>query len=216
MLQDLGGKSYLGILHLWNLDAPLNSQLTLPALERAQVLGVGSLLHLVQALVKRSLKAKVWLITQGAMPAQAWLPEVAQAPAWGMAQAIALEHPDLWGGAIDLSQEGIQEIDELLRELQADPEEDRVAFRKGQRFVLRLVRSPLPASQPQFLRGDSTYLITGGLGALGLKVTNWAIQQRVKYLVLTSRRSPSPQEREILNQMKQGGSRSLRCQGRCY
>ncbi|HBB32528.1 MAG TPA: short-chain dehydrogenase, partial [Cyanobacteria bacterium UBA8803] len=41
-----------GIIHLWSLEAGLASQLTIPSLEQAQAFGVGSALHLLQALSK--------------------------------------------------------------------------------------------------------------------------------------------------------------------
>ncbi|NJR38871.1 MAG: SDR family NAD(P)-dependent oxidoreductase [Leptolyngbyaceae cyanobacterium CSU_1_4] len=47
--------------------------------------------------------------------------------------------------------------------------------------------------QPVQIRPDVTYLISGGLGGLGLLVADWLIQQGAKHLVLISRRSPTPQ-----------------------
>ena len=38
------------------------------------------------------------------------------------------------------------------------------------------------------MHADGTYLITGGLGGLGLKVASWLAQQGARHLVLTGRR----------------------------
>ena len=37
------------------------------------------------------------------------------------------------------------------------------------------------------LRSDATYLVTGGLGALGLHVAQWLVESGARHLVLTSR-----------------------------
>jgi len=61
----------------------LTDSLTIPSLEQAQALGVGSVLNL-QALVKHneSASSRLWLVTRGAMPVRPSLPGVAQAPLW--------------------------------------------------------------------------------------------------------------------------------------
>ena len=42
------------------------------------------------------------------------------------------------------------------------------------------------------LRADSTYLITGGLGALGLATAKWMAERGARHLVLLGRSEPSP------------------------
>jgi NAD(P)-dependent dehydrogenase (short-subunit alcohol dehydrogenase family) len=69
--------------------------------------------------------------------------------------------------------------------------EDQVALRSGKRFVARFVRLSRDSALPDeaLCRRDATYLITGGLGMLGLKVAQWLVEQQgVRYLVLTGRR----------------------------
>jgi myxalamid-type polyketide synthase MxaB len=56
----------------------------------------------------------------------------------------------------------------------------------------------LPPPKPQGISGEHTYLITGGLGALGLQVGQWLVAQGAKQLVLTSRRPPSPTAQEAI------------------
>ncbi len=45
---------------------------------------------------------------------------------------------------------------------------------------------------------DGTYLITGGLGALGLIVANWLVGKGAKNLMLMSRRAPSVEVKSVL------------------
>jgi polyketide synthase 12/myxalamid-type polyketide synthase MxaB len=67
---------------------------------------------------------------------------------------------------------------------------------------------PIVVERPPttLFRADSTYLITGGLGGLGLTIAQWMIGQGAKTLVLTGRTAPSEQAQEQLTQMQQAGA----------
>jgi len=226
-----------GVVHLWSLEAELASKLTISTLEQAQTLGVSSVLHLVQTLVKHneapvfshgvsfpsslpsrghlcagvsphtSARPRLWLVSRGAMPIGPSLLGVAQAPLWGLGKVIALEHPEFWGGMLDLAPETpLDEAKMLLGEIGDSQGEDHLAFRDGHRYVARLVQSQLPESEPVPFRSDSTYLITGGLGALGLRVAEWMVAQGARQLVLTGRGGASSQAQETLSQLKQAGA----------
>jgi len=67
-----------------------------------------------------------------------------------------------------------------------------VAWRGGRRHVERLVRSPSAGSSgARRVRADGTYLVTGGLGGLGLAVARWLVDEGARDLVLLGR-SPLP------------------------
>jgi 8-amino-7-oxononanoate synthase len=70
------------------------------------------------------------------------------------------------------------------------------------KVVLTLPR-PTPTA---IVQADSNYLITGGLGALGLQVAQWLVQQGATHLILTSRRSPSTRAAQIIHQLEQSGA----------
>ncbi|MEP7311632.1 MAG: type I polyketide synthase [Pseudomonadota bacterium] len=53
---------------------------------------------------------------------------------------------------------------------------------------------------------DATYLITGGLGALGLRTARWLVQQGARHLVLTGRRPPTPAAQEIIRECVAAGA----------
>ena len=94
----------------------------------------------------------------------------------------------------------------LLRELCNPEGEDHLAFRSGARYVLRLVPGNMPDPGPAGLRSDATYMITGGLGTLGLRVARWMVHQGARHLVLTGRRDASSQPQESLSQLRQAGA----------
>ncbi|HEY9795455.1 MAG TPA: type I polyketide synthase [Candidatus Sericytochromatia bacterium] len=199
-----------GVVYLWSLQAGLANELSLSSLEQAQVLGVGSVLHLLQALVKHNHSAspRLWLVTRGAVPVGSSLPGLAQASLWGMGKVVALEHSKFWGGMLDLASEVTEdEATKLLAEIENSQGEDYLAFRDGNRYVARVVQKQLPASQKLTLRSDATYLITGGLGALGLKVAQWMVEQGARQLVLIGRSGASSQTQETISQLKHVGAK---------
>ncbi|MGK7908958.1 MAG: SDR family NAD(P)-dependent oxidoreductase [Synechococcus sp.] len=213
--------SLKGILVLQaNRASGLAESLTVADLEREQRLSCGSVLHLVQALAGcnvNDLSPRIWLVTQGALPVETAALDVGRSPLWGMGTVMALEHPQWWGGAVDLDPgaPGDDAVTPLLAELAAPAGEDRLAFRGGQRYVARLVKDPLvrgdrptAAVTPTF-RGDSTYLIAGGLGALGLKVAQWMAERGVRHIVLLSRREPSDAARETLERLERAGVKAV-------
>lgn len=206
-----------GIIHLWSLETPETDQLTLAALEQAQTTGMASVLHLLQALVNHTamqFSPRLWLVTRGAVAVERSVPAVAQSTLWGLGRVVALEHKELWGGMIDLAPVSpetnpTEEATALLAEILSPQGEDHLAFRKGQRYVARLVKSSLPSPTQPKLRLDATYLITGGLGALGLQVAQWLVEQGARHLVLIGRREASQQAQETIAQMQQTGAEIL-------
>ncbi|ARV62851.1 short-chain dehydrogenase [Nostocales cyanobacterium HT-58-2] len=203
-----------GVIHLWNLDTA-TSELTVAELEKSQMLGCGSVLSLVQALTQHSEidLPRLWLVTRGAQPVET-LPDVTQASLWGMGKVVALEYPELLGGMVDLSSEPIAEEISLLSSEIADAQgEDNFVYRGKRRYVARLVRKQIPATvESCSISPDSTYLITGGLGALGLKAAQWLVEQGAKQLVLTGRRQPTAEAQTAITHLEKMGAKVLAAQ----
>ncbi len=193
-----------GIIHLWSLDAPVPEETTVASLKTAETLGVGSVMQLVQevARVESRAQPRLWLVTRGAQLAgEETLPlDVAQAPLWGLGRVIAQEHPTLWGGLIDLEPNGALHgpaAHQLWGEISAPDGEDQIAFRQGRRYAGRLVRmrqSGIQRLPPQW-QPDGSYLITGGLGDLGLLVARWMVGQGARRLILLGRTKLPPRAR---------------------
>jgi NADPH:quinone reductase-like Zn-dependent oxidoreductase/acyl carrier protein len=175
-----------GVVHLWSLDAPQTDELTPASLEAAHTLGCVSTLQLVRALAAAG-GPRLWLVTRGAQPAGGLRSPlaVAQAPLWGFGRVLALEQPECWGGLVDLDP-GADAVQRLMEEITQPDGEDQVAFRGEERRVARLVREPLRSEAPARL-SDGTYLVTGGLGGLGLQVARWLVERGGRHLVLMSR-----------------------------
>ncbi|MFM7184138.1 MAG: SDR family NAD(P)-dependent oxidoreductase [Planctomycetota bacterium] len=213
LLEQAGADDLAGIIDFSYLDAPGLEHATAEGLLASQRVSGGSLLAAVQALIPpedaaRSAEdkgsapaaaprattpggARIWVVTrscQAAAGGEALNP--AQSTAWGLGKVIALEHPELWGGLVDLGDGGPAELDALAAEIAAGSGEDQVALRGQDRLVPRL--KPRAAETGELaIREDGTYLIAGGTGGLGRQVARWLVDRGARHLVLTSRRGAS-------------------------
>ena len=173
----------------WN-DIPYAA---LPSSEREITFGA---VELLQELIRSGCQARLWLVTRNAQPAGTARPlELAQTPLWGVGRVAATEHPEFWGGLVDLDAESdAAEAERLITETLEHSGEDQVAYRDGRRLVARLVRSrtQISASESFRLRPDSAYLITGGLRGIGLAVAEWLIERGARHLILISRTTLPP------------------------
>ncbi|MFC9948839.1 SDR family NAD(P)-dependent oxidoreductase, partial [Streptomyces pratensis] len=156
--------------------------------------GYAATVALLQALGEAGVAAPLWCATRGAVqvgPADA-LDGPEQAMAWGMGRVAALEHPDRWGGLIDLPPTLDARTGAMLSgALGGAGDEDQLAIRPSGTFVRRLNRARLGAaagSRTWELTG--TTLITGGTGALGGQVARRLAGDGAEHLLLISRRGP--------------------------
>jgi NAD(P)-dependent dehydrogenase (short-subunit alcohol dehydrogenase family)/acyl carrier protein len=206
-----------GIVHLWSLDAVASDELTLPELEQAQTLGCASVLHLAKALLTLNLETspKLWLCTRGAQAVgEVEHPlAVAQTPLWGFGRSLGLEHPGIWGGMLDLDPSAPKDdVGDLFRRLESPSDENQLAWREGRVFGLRLMEQPPKSVEGLVVRHDRTYLVTGGLGALGMHVARWLVEQGAQHLLLMSRRVPSEEVEASLQQWRHEGAQVVAVQ----
>ncbi|MCC5620753.1 SDR family NAD(P)-dependent oxidoreductase, partial [Nostoc sp. CHAB 5715] len=206
------------VVHLWGLDTPSLKEITGDSLKNAQTLGCQSVLNLVQGLtqVEKSVSPRLWLVTQNTQPVESSATPLAvvHSTLWGLGRAIALEHPEIWGGMVDLAA-GISgdEAGTLFTEISQPDREDHLAFRSGQRYVARLLQSSSKSAAPLSLHNDGTYLITGGLGGLGLKLAEWMVEQGARHLVLVGRSGATDATRKAVNQLEHSGAKVLVAKG---
>ncbi|GAA1133704.1 hypothetical protein GCM10009577_66820 [Streptomyces javensis] len=185
---DTGGTP-AGVLSLLALDDGPHPEH--PALSTGLARNVG----LIQSLGDAGIAAPLWLATTGAVSVSGSDPldSPAQAATWGLGRVVALEHPQRWGGLIDLPG-GLDErtADRLCAALSGiagdSGPEDQLALRDAGVFVRRLVRAPLRTPGRESWKPHGTVLITGGTGGLGAQVARWLARSGAEHLVLTSRR----------------------------
>lgn len=137
-------------------------------------------------------RPKLWVVTRNAQCLSEdteILPE--QALLWGLGRTASLEHPDVWGGLIDLESGVPAETiaAAIASEIGADDGEDQVAYRQGVRYAPRIARMAAPASSLPRIDAEGVYVVSGGIGNLGLAVADWLVARGARHLVLASRRT---------------------------
>lgn len=134
---------------------------------------------------------RLWIATRDSQPvgSGAAITAAFGTALWGMARTIAVETPEMWGGIVDLGGDDAPDTSAraILAEILAGGAEDQVVYRRGVRHIARLVRHPWFEPRTVEFASDATYLITGGLGDLGLATAEWMAQQGARSLVLVSR-----------------------------
>ncbi|MFG1988989.1 type I polyketide synthase [Actinoplanes sp. NPDC048988] len=168
-------------------------------------------LTVLRALIDAGLRAPVWWLTTGAVsagPADA-PPVPERAPVWGFARVAALEHPELWGGLIDMPADpGRETVDRVVAVLHAGADgEDQVAVRAEGVYARRMMRAatPAPAGAPWQPRG--TVLVTGGTGAVGGHVARWLARSGAEHVVVTGRRGPeAPGAADLARELRAAGA----------
>lgn len=196
----------LRIVHVAALEAGATPSMR--SLLRMQHRILGGTRRVFRAAVAAELRSPIWIVTRGAQRV-ADTDTVAphQSCLWGFGRAASLELPHVWGGLADLSEGGDHAADEwpALVDRIAAPHgsavrEDQLALRDRAVYTPRLARrSAPPSGTPLHLRGDATYLVTGGLGAIGLEIAGYLAANGARHLVLTSRRDPSDATQQRIN-----------------
>ena len=174
-----------GVVSLLGLDeAPVPGLPVVPG-------GLAGTLALLQALGDAGITAPLWVLTCGAVAARPdeGLASPVQAQVWGLGRSAALEHPDRWGGLIDVP----PVLDERAPGCAAcwpAAGEDQVAIRGAGVLVRRLVRASAPPRGGRGWSPRGTALVTGGTGAIGGHVARCLAAAGVPRVVLASRSGP--------------------------
>ncbi|MCW3064923.1 MAG: Beta-ketoacyl synthase, partial [Solirubrobacterales bacterium] len=154
------------------------------------------------------IRTRLYFATSGAATVEDGdRPDAAQAALRGLVRVLAFEHPELQPTWVDLDPG--RRIDDLLSELGSTDAEDEVAWRAGRRHVARLVRpsaSELSTEAARTVRADGAYLVTGGLGGLGLVLARWLAESGAARVVLGGRSAPGPRAEQALAALRELGT----------
>jgi acyl transferase domain-containing protein len=165
-----------------------------PEIERRLLDTADNLIAAAKGLASAKRPVRLWIVTRNAQPVDLDPPSInpiATALA-GLARVVWEEQPDLAGGVVDIDTD--LENDESARRLAAHlltGPARQTALRGNRRLVPHFSRFGESATAPLTLRGDASYLITGGLGGVGLAVARRLVDRGARYLVLVGRRGLS-------------------------
>jgi acyl transferase domain-containing protein/acyl carrier protein len=205
------------VVYLWGLDRKEDDR----PMQQAQD-NCTAVLYLVQALLNTYTTPPALLIVTcdaQAVVEQDRVNGFAQSSLWGLAKVIMLEHPELSCVYMDVgagySREEVANtiFTQLTRShLSSDSQESQLAWRNGQTYLARLSQYKPKSEQPLEIRNDSSYLITGGCGGVGLQIARWLVKQGAKHLLLLGRSQPSPEVRLVLDELEAAGAQIIAAQ----
>lgn len=137
--------------------------------------------------------ATLWIVTQGVHDAGT-AEALRQSCLWGLAGVIGAEQPQLWGGLVDIpAGETVAACAQSLSTVLHTPAKATLLLRDGEFLAAAL--APIagdPVREPLRCRPDVAYLITGGLGELGLLMADWLVDRGARRLVLAGRTALPP------------------------
>jgi amino acid adenylation domain-containing protein len=186
------GKIPNRIVHLWNL--------TENGADRDRDSAFYSLLYLAQAIGKENLKDEIQLTVltdrmQAVLGDDIWHPQTATVI--GALQVIPQEYPNIRCRNIDIdltaSEPGLAV---LLKELSTSSRDTFIAFRDNYRWVRTFepFRLEKPHEEVVRLREGGVYLVTGGLGGIGLVLAQYLAKTVNAKLILTGRTALPPHQ----------------------
>ncbi len=186
------------IAHLWGITPNNQTSSGIESLATSQAVGFYSLLFLCQALGQQSITdaLQILVVTNNIHDVTGEenpCPE--KATVLGSCKVIPQEYPNITCRNIDIvipesvisQQEKL--IDQLIAEFTTKPTDSVVAYRKHHRWIQTFEPVSLEAAKPEKarLQQGGVYLITGGLGGIGLTLAEYLAKTVQAKLVLISR-----------------------------
>ncbi|MGZ4850068.1 MAG: SDR family NAD(P)-dependent oxidoreductase, partial [Candidatus Bathyarchaeia archaeon] len=187
-----------GVVHLWTLqNTTCLDNIQEKDLHDAQNIGSRSLLYILQSMIEKKLSPipKMCVVTSNVHAVAKEQPiNICQTTINGLLRSMRIEYPDFPIKHLDVDRDAIFE-DLIYGEVQhmyTETKESEVAYRQDTRYVSQIVQHKgyTPTSDLTF-DTNASYLITGGMGGLGLKVCQWLVSKGVKYIILLGRSQPN-------------------------
>ncbi|MEV4826371.1 SDR family NAD(P)-dependent oxidoreductase [Micromonospora sp. NPDC049274] len=173
--------------------------------------GLVRTLSLLQALGDAEIAAPVWLATQTAETVGGSDPVRApgQSAVCGLGRVFALEHPERWGGLIDLPENiDVPARVRLAAALAGVGDEDQLAVRSSALYARRLTRAPRTTGADATWQARGTALVFGGTGGLGAHVARMLATGGAGHIVLTGRRGDrAPGAADLVAELERSGVR---------
>jgi acyl transferase domain-containing protein/acyl carrier protein len=122
------------------------------------------------------------------------------------------EHPDLVCRIIETDLDVAHPralIAQIVDEIRSEPKDAIVAYRGGSRFVPAYEPVTLDAPATTTLRPRGVYMITGGLGGVGMLLARHLAERVQARLVLVGRSAPSEEKRRRIAELEQLGAEVL-------
>ena len=129
---------------------------------------------------------------------------------WGLGNVILSEYPEMdivLADVITADMESMKSFVTSAVACHAKHPDVRTAYRNGKRYVQVLKRKELTRKVKSFTpASDSTWLVTGGLGSLGLTTAKALAEKGVKHIVLAGRNIDRPEKTSMIKAIEETGA----------
>ncbi|MCK0471186.1 type I polyketide synthase [Halalkalibacter sp. APA_J-10(15)] len=209
-------KEIVAIIHYWNYEQGAKRIDDMEIQIRADSKCATSLVRLAKEMHENRHEIKYMIITNQAFVVldHDQIENPIQSISTMFGQVLAQENPHIMTTILDVKEADDitdhQLMEIIVEELNhEEPEESIVAFRQGERYVRQLVQKERDHLQSIKVEDGDTFLITGGLGTVGVEIASLLAEQAKVNLILTGRtelKTVNEQKLQWINRLKQLGA----------
>lgn len=189
------------IIHMWAQTSSENK------LEDILNKGIYSIFYLTKSLSQEILKEKVKLLF--IYHGNKGLPTTLYGAVSGLSKTICLENPKLYIKTIQIQSESTLSLEKIIITEFEIEEEDEICYTHEGRFIKRLKEEnidKITVTKQVPFRNKGVYLITGGMGGLGLIIARHLARTLHANLVLVGRSKIDLKKKSIITELESLGS----------
>ena len=190
LFRDAKDKGILRVLHLLTITGKHKTG-NIEQPEEEQQRSAYSLFHLTRAMFKSKVRGdiEVILISENVNEITKKEAEInpGSATLFGLGKVISKEYSNIRSRCIDIDTE--IPVDRIVKELNAENSPYMVAYRNGERYVEVLERAYISGDDKNEseLRDTGVYVVTGGMGGIGLEICKYLASKNKVNLALINR-----------------------------
>lgn len=157
----------------------------------------------VQYFNKNNKTSKIWIITKDFSYIHKDITiNINTSLIWGLFRSLRLELGNSWGGIIDIPNNvNSNTINKMLMCFYQQNEEDQYVLSNQEVYVPRLLPYKVDTKKTFSFNTKASYLITGGLGALGIQLVDYLISIGLEHIIIASRRVENSLNKQIIHKI---------------
>ncbi|MDD9941341.1 MAG: type I polyketide synthase, partial [Myxococcales bacterium] len=215
VLRGADGEAWDGVL-LLAPTTPISESSTTKEVLRAQEDRYVATLEVLHSLAGCSETGapRVYLVAQTDLQADRSLSiGLEHAALWGLGRCVPYELPQLRCTRLAVGLHGREAARRIVDEVRCGLREEEVYLEATGRSVARVLSVPVKGlrgahkGRPRetWVRPESAFVVTGGLGGLGMATARWLVERGARTLVLLGRSLPTEAQEERLDELRATG-----------
>ncbi|ADG93862.1 amino acid adenylation domain protein [Arcobacter nitrofigilis DSM 7299] len=168
---------------------------------------IAKIWSIVQYFNKNNNSSKIWIITEQSQHFEKDdITNINASSIWGLFRSLRIELGTSWGGIIDMPQNITKDIiNKMFMCFYQQNDEDQYVLRDKKVYIPRLLPHTLDTQNVFSFDLKASYLITGGLGALGIELITYLISLGINHIILASRRGEDTlkNKKDFANKIKE-------------